>query len=81
MANQSGTGRGFALGQKALAVGLRFAGGIVLFMFAGFWLDRRSGTLPLFTVTGTLVGAVLSFVSVYRELEADRKRRTRGAGQ
>jgi F0F1-type ATP synthase assembly protein I len=48
-----------------------FAGGILLFMAAGYALDRWIGTMPFGTVTGTLVGAVLSFLGVYRRLTAD----------
>jgi len=62
-----------ALGQKYFAAGIRFAGGVVLFVLGGFGLDRWLGTTPLFTVTGTLLGSVLSFVSIYRELVADKR--------
>jgi F0F1-type ATP synthase assembly protein I len=62
---------GLALGQKYFAAGLRFAGGIVLFTLGGFAADRWLGWTPVLTVIGTLVGAVLSFVSVYRQLVTD----------
>lgn len=72
---------GFGLGHKYLALGLRFAGGIILFMLAGLALDRWLGLLPLLTIAGTLTGGVLSFLSVYRELmddEAKARRRRSG---
>ena len=72
MAADRGPDKGMALGQKYFAVGLRFAGGIILFMLGGLGLDRWLHTVPLFTIVGTLGGAVLSFLSVYRELAADR---------
>ncbi len=62
---------GFGLGHKYLGLGLRFAGGVILFMLLGLGLDRWLGWTPFGTVTGTLVGAVMSFLSVYRELLAD----------
>jgi F0F1-type ATP synthase assembly protein I len=62
-----------ALGQKYFAVGLKFAGGIIVFMLCGFWLDGRLRTIPLFTVVGTVLGAALSFLSVYRDLVRDRE--------
>jgi F0F1-type ATP synthase assembly protein I len=65
-------------GYKYLATGLRFAGGIVVFFFGGFFLDRWLGTTPLFLIVGTLVGAGLGFLSVYRELLADEARRADG---
>jgi F0F1-type ATP synthase assembly protein I len=61
-----------ALGQKYFAVGLKFAGGIIMFVLAGWGLDRWLHTIPLFTVAGTILGAVLSFLSVYREVVGDR---------
>jgi F0F1-type ATP synthase assembly protein I len=63
---------GMALGQKYFAAGLRFAGGIVLFVLVGHGLDRWLGITPLGVVTGTIAGTVLSFLSVYRELVTDR---------
>ena len=66
---------GFGEGTKYLATGLRFAGAIVLFTLGGLALDRWLNTLPLFLIVGTVLGAVLAFVSVYRELQADRENR------
>ena len=62
-------------GYKYLAMGLRFAGGIVVFFFAGLFLDRKLGTTPLFILIGTVAGAGLAFLSVYRELIAEERRR------
>ena len=65
-------------GYKYLAMGLRFAGGIVVFLFGGFFLDRWLGTTPLFLLIGTFAGAGLGFLSVYRELMADTQNSPRG---
>jgi F0F1-type ATP synthase assembly protein I len=62
-------------GYKYLAAGFRFAGGIVVFLLAGYALDNWLHTLPLFLLIGTFVGAGLGFLSVYRELERDRQNR------
>jgi F0F1-type ATP synthase assembly protein I len=62
-------------GYKYLAAGLRFAGGIVVFLLAGLGLDSWLHTTPLFLLTGTVAGAVLGFLSVYRELMADQANR------
>jgi F0F1-type ATP synthase assembly protein I len=43
-------------------VGLSIAGGVV----GGLWLDRRVGTVPLFTLLGLLLGLVVALYSVYR---------------
>ena len=68
-------------GYKYLATGLRFAGGIVLFVVGGLFLDRWLGTSPLFILVGTVVGSGLSFLSVYRELVADKKNRPTWRGR
>jgi F0F1-type ATP synthase assembly protein I len=66
-------------GQRYLALGLNFGLGIVLFALAGVWLDRRLGSTPAFTLGGTVLGAVLSFLNAYWKLaELERKRRERG---
>ena len=54
-----------------MALGIQFAAGILLFLAAGWGLDRWLGLTPILTVAGALVGAVLSFLSVYRRLQAD----------
>ncbi|MFN2325369.1 MAG: AtpZ/AtpI family protein, partial [Gemmatimonadales bacterium] len=59
MEPRRGPASGFGLGHKYLGLGLRFAGGIILFMLAGLALDRWLGLTPLLTVSGTLLGAVL----------------------
>lgn len=68
-------------GYKYVSLGITFAGGIILFMGVGYWLDRWLGLMPLGTVAGTLLGAFLSFMVVYRRLqaEADRERARRAA--
>lgn len=68
-------------GYKYLAMGLRFAGGIVVFLFAGLFLDKKLGTTPLFLLIGTFAGAGLGFLSVYRELTAEEKTGRRADGQ
>jgi F0F1-type ATP synthase assembly protein I len=70
-------------GYKYLAAGIRFAGGTVVFLLAGLWLDRRLGTSPLLTLFGALLGAFLGGLSMYRELMADKANRPtwRGRGK
>jgi F0F1-type ATP synthase assembly protein I len=54
-------------------IGLQFAASIVLFVFAGQWLDRRLGTGPVFLILGVFVGAGGAFYSMYRKLMAAHK--------
>lgn len=74
MKQKDNSGRAIGEGYKYVSLGMTFAGGIILFMAAGLLLDRWLHVLPLFTVAGTLIGAVLSFLSVYRKLQADERR-------
>jgi len=66
-----GYNRGFGDGNQYLAAAMRFALAVILFLFGGLWLDRRLKSTPVLTVVGALLGAVLGFVSVYREIKAD----------
>lgn len=66
-----GPNRGFGEGTQYLAAAMRFAGAIVMFLFGGLALDRWLKTTPLFTLLGAGLGAVLGFLSVWRELKAD----------
>ena len=59
-------GRGYA----SLAVGFKFAGGVILFAAGGFLLDRWLGWTPALTIVGTLVGSALSFYNVYTQIRA-----------
>ena len=73
--------RAIGEGYRYVGLGCTFAGGIVLFMAAGWGLDRWLGFTPWLTIVGTLVGAVLSFLNVYwrlqAEAEAEARRRDR----
>jgi F0F1-type ATP synthase assembly protein I len=68
-------GREMGEGYKYVSLGFTFAGGIIFFMALGLLLDRLLGIMPVFTLTGTLVGTVLSFFSVYRKLQEEERRR------
>ena len=62
-------------GYRYVALGITFGLGIVLFMGAGFALDKWLGTVPWGTMIGTMVGAALSFINVYTKLELERRER------
>jgi len=47
-------------------LGLQFGATVALFTWGGFWLDRRLGVVPLFTVIGLSVGFGAGFYSLYR---------------
>lgn len=56
--------------------GVQFAATIVFCLFAGWWLDERWSTSPLFLVSGIVFGAVAGFYHLYKTLtaaESDRQ--------
>lgn len=55
-------------------LGLQFALSIILFLYAGRWLDRRLDTEPWFLILGVFTGAGAAFYSMYRTLMADQRR-------
>lgn len=60
-------------------LGLQFALGILVFLFAGRWLDQRLGTEPWLLILGVFGGFGLSFYSIYRRLVVGpREREKRG---
>jgi F0F1-type ATP synthase assembly protein I len=50
---------------------------VVLFCFLGYYLDNWLGSLPLFTILGTFLGAGAAMYSIYRRVfpEKDKKGR------
>ncbi|HYW33152.1 MAG TPA: AtpZ/AtpI family protein [Gemmatimonas sp.] len=56
-------------------LGVQFFGAIVLFVYAGNWMDSRFDTSPLFLLAGLFLGGGGSFYLSYRRLmgSGDRK--------
>ena len=54
--------------------GIQFVVALLLFLYAGKWVDRKLGTEPLFLVLGVFVGAGASFYSMYRGLTGAQRR-------
>lgn len=61
-------------------VGIQFAAAIIIFLFAGQWLDRRLGTEGVFTIIGVFVGGGAAFYNMYRKIAAAQRQddETRG---
>ena len=61
-------------GAEYAGLGLQFAVSVLLFLYAGQWLDRKLGTEPWFMILGVFTGAGASFYSMYRKLMAIQER-------
>jgi len=64
----------FASAGAYAGLGFQFVLAILLFLYAGSWVDSKFGTKPLFLIIGTFVGAAAGFYSIIRKLSADQKR-------
>lgn len=54
-------------GSQFAGIGIQFALSVVLFAFAGVWIDKKLGTSPLFVLVLVLGGAGLGFWSMIRK--------------
>ncbi len=61
-------------GADFAGMGMQFAVAIIVFVFAGQWLDNRLGFNGLFTVVGVFVGAAAAFYNMYRKITAAQKK-------
>ena len=77
-------GSAYGAAGKYAGLGLQFAASILVFLFAGQWLDGKLGTKPLFLIVGVFVGAGAAFYSIYKATmaeerdEAERKKKEQG---
>jgi len=63
------TGGGSEPNLSGLAgMGVQFVAAILLFLFAGKWLDARLGTSPWLLILGVFVGAGASMYAMYRRV-------------
>lgn len=62
-----------ASGAEFAGIGLQFALTIVVFVFAGIWLDRRLGTTPWLLLLCVFAGAGGGFFSMYRRVTAAQR--------
>ncbi len=60
-------------GSDFAGLGMQFAGAIIVFLFAGQWLDNRVGTNGLFTIAGAFIGGGAAFYNMYRKVAAAQK--------
>ena len=61
-------------GADFAGVGRQFAAAIVIFLFAGQWVDNKLGTSGLFTIAGVFIGGGAAFYLMYRKITAAQRR-------
>ena len=61
-------------GADFAGVGIQFAAAIVLFLFAGQWVDKKLATHGLFTIAGVFIGGGAAFYNMYRKITAAQRR-------
>lgn len=54
-------------------IGMQFAFTIVAMAFAGYWLDTRLGSLPLFLIVGVLLGFGGGTYSMVRKVSPGKR--------
>ncbi|HMG70094.1 MAG TPA: AtpZ/AtpI family protein [Gemmatimonadaceae bacterium] len=69
---QGSSRKGLSGGEFA-GVGIQFVFAILVFLYAGQWLDNRLGTNGLFTIAGVFIGAGAAFYNMYRKISAAQK--------
>ena len=47
-------------------LGFTFVAAVLLFFFAGYWLDGKIGTQPLFAIIGAFIGAAGGFINLIK---------------
>lgn len=76
MEDEKGTQRSSRKGMSGgdfAGVGIQFVFAILIFLYAGQWLDNRLGTNGLFTIAGVFIGAGAAFYNMYRKISAAQK--------
>ncbi len=61
-------------GANFAGVGIQFAAAIVIFLFAGQWVDKKLGTSGVFTIGGVFIGGGAAFYLMYRKITAAQRR-------
>lgn len=67
-AGRKPAGRGPIAPTELAGFGVQFVVSVLLFLYAGRWLDTRLGTSPWLLLLGTFLGAGAAFYSLYRKL-------------
>jgi F0F1-type ATP synthase assembly protein I len=72
---EGGPNQAIGEGYAMVAVGITFALTLTGAALLGFWLDKRFGTVPLFTLIGTLGGMTLAGYWLWAKLVREQQKR------
>ena len=88
---RNGGGGGALSGAEFAGIGVQFALTILVFAFAGLWLDDHLHTSPWLLLVCVFTGAAGGFYSMYRrvmaaqrrdaQMRAERRQQAQGSGQ
>jgi len=70
-----GPNRAYGEGWTYVTHGITFAVAVALWALGGVWLDRRLGTMPLFTLIGTVGGMLLAGFWLIQRVKAGERRK------
>ncbi len=68
------TRQGGMSGAEFAGVGMQFALTVLVFVFAGVWLDRKLGTSPWLVIVCVFLGGAVGFYSMYRKAVSAQRR-------
>lgn len=71
------TGKGGSTVAPYLDLGFRFALSIAITTYAGYWLDSKLNTLPLFLIIGLILGATSGFFTIYRAVYTGKEKESK----
>jgi F0F1-type ATP synthase assembly protein I len=60
-------------GAEFAGVGMQFAVTVLVFVFAGVWLDKKLGTTPWLVIISVFAGGAVGFYSMYRKAVKSRQ--------
>ena len=66
---------------QLVGIGWYVATSIIVGLFGGLWLDRKLDALPVFTLTGVVLGTVLAFYGMYKMVLPLLNNREQGSGK
>lgn len=57
------------------SIGMQLAATILIFVIGGYKLDQYYKIAPVFLISGTVLGMVIGFYSLFKELVSDKNNR------